>query len=335
MNTLFDIARCKCVQIPMGCKCSEQIHKIPRSEIDFILDQRGERQRSIQMPDFVIPSAANVLSGPGTANDPAIFSEGTSASVLDRGSEYVPRTSDESISSTEHESRLSYSVRRNLPNFAMECDRYNAHDRPAAAMASALLKDFGITDENGIEIVIDKNKVKRERFLLQQELMRRNRIGTTLKAFAFDSKKDKTLTQVRTEDGKLHPRQVTETHITVLRQPSSVFLGYAVAMETSSAPEISEILLHFFREKQIDLSDLIAVCCDGEVKNTGRFNGILRCLENHIGRPLHWFVCLLHFNETIFRHIFEKIDASHTKGPTASTGVIARAIENVDQPVLK
>lgn len=84
---------------------------------------------------------------------------------------------------------------------------------------------------------------------------------------------------------------------------------------------------------------MIAVSSDGEVKNTGRHDGILRTLEKLLGIPLHWFICLLHFNELLLRHIFEKIDKSLTTGPKPGTGTIRKAIEGmegmegVDMPV--
>lgn len=215
----------------------------------------------------------------------------------------------------------------------MECDRYRVADRTAAALASALLRDLELKGDDGKNDVIDKNKVKRERENLQKELLKQSRIVSNPKAIAFDGKKDIPLTHTKTPDGRLYPRRVLESHITVLRQPFSVFLGYVTAPEIASAPEIAEILLEYFKQKSINLSNLIGVCCDGEPKNTGRYTGILRSMENQLGKPLHWFVCSLHSNESVFRHFFEKVDGSRTTGPTTSTGVIARAIENVAEPV--
>ncbi|GBN17157.1 hypothetical protein AVEN_252103-1 [Araneus ventricosus] len=46
----------------------------------------------------------------------------------------------------------------------------------------------------------------------------------------------------------------------------------------------------------------------GTVINTGWKNGVINRIENHVGRPLQWSICLLHFNELPFRHIFQHID---------------------------
>ena len=57
-----------------------------------------------------------------------------------------------------------------------------------------------------------------------------------------------------------------------------------------------------------------AVGCDGTVVNTGYKNGIIRQLELSMGRPLQWFVCLLHTNELPLRHQLQHLDGK-TTGP--------------------
>ncbi|GBL76681.1 hypothetical protein AVEN_53379-1 [Araneus ventricosus] len=41
--------------------------------------------------------------------------------------------------------------------------------------------------------------------------------------------------------------------------------------------------------------------------NTGWKNGVIHRIENHVGRPLQ-SICVLHFDELPFRHIFQHID---------------------------
>lgn len=230
------------------------------------------------MTDAAIDSQ-NLLSDPQT----------TSPGIIDVGDYILDSEMNESTTSDpEHNLRPEhYASRRPLPNFAME--RYRVSERTAAALASALLRDLEIIDDDGKNDVIDKSKVRRERDNLQKKLLKESRIVTNPKA--FDGRKDMTLTHTKTPDGRLHPRRVLESHITVLRQPFSAFLGYVTAPEIASAPEIAETLLKYFEQKSINLSNLIGICCDGEPKNTGRFTGILRSLENQLGKPLHWFVC--------------------------------------------
>lgn len=228
-----------------------------------------------------------------------------------------------------------YNVPRNqnLTNFVTECDRFCVSDRVAAALASSLLKDFNITNSEGDVIVIDKNKIRRKRQINREMLVKNNCNIDYIKSFSFDSKKNRVLFSYKTDDNRLHPRLRSESDIVFLKHPGSIFLGYAVAPDTDKSPQISQIILNFFREKGLCLDKLVAIGCDGEPKNTGKNNGILRNLEIALKRPLHWFVCLLHLNELPFRHIFEKIDSSKTTGPKSSTGKLGKAIESVDKPV--
>ncbi|GBO18220.1 hypothetical protein AVEN_71696-1 [Araneus ventricosus] len=67
------------------------------------------------------------------------------------------------------------------------------------------------------------------------------------------------------------------------------------------------------------------VGCDGTVTNKGWKNGVINQIENHVGRPLKWNICLLHFNELPFRHIFQHIDCQ-TAGPNSFSGLIGQQL---------
>lgn len=98
---------------------------------------------------------------------------------------------------------------------------------------------------------------------------------------------------------------------------------------TTDAKETANILLKFFNDKNIALDNLVAITCDRERKNTGNKNGIIRNLEIELNKPLQWVVCLLHFNELPFRHLFERL-AGHTTGPQTHTGIIPNQIQNCE-----
>lgn len=314
LSYLFDIARCKCIN---NCKCLNQ-NKILSSEMAFISDQRDQRLLMLPTIDPLSPLAED--------SDQQIES-------LSSENEYLPSAGSSPLTTKYRLQTQNHPNLKNLSNFAMECDRYCVSDRVAAALASSLLKDLDVKDKMNNRIIIDKSKVRRERHLLRQHLLRQNYLTDSLRVFSFDSRKDRTLVQKVTDDNVLHPRMVNETHIVILQQPNSTFLGYIEANDKSKASETAKSIVEFFEKKGIDLSDLIGVCCDGEPKNTGHLNGILRNIENIIERPLHWFVCLLHFNELVFRHFFEKIDSSIATGPRTGTGTISKAIENVEKPI--
>ncbi|GBN62988.1 hypothetical protein AVEN_25689-1 [Araneus ventricosus] len=70
---------------------------------------------------------------------------------------------------------------------------------------------------------------------------------------------------------------------------------------------------------------LEVVGCDGTVINTGWMNSVIHRIENHVGRPLQWSICLLLFNELPLRHIFQHIDGQ-TAGPKSFSGPIEQQL---------
>ena len=144
---------------------------------------------------------------------------------------------------------------------------------------------------------------------------------TNLLAFSFDGRKDDTLT-IDKIDEKYHTRMVKEPH-------HSELSGYArLAHETAEYKTTK--LNDFFNDKNISLDALIGICTDGEPTNTGPHGGIIRRFELLLKRPLHWFVCLLHFNELPFRHLFEALDKSTSTGLRSATGKLSRQIETCE-----
>ena len=76
-------------------------------------------------------------------------------------------------------------------------------------------------------------------------------------------------------------------------------------------------------------NSLKAILCDGTPVNTGRVGGVIKLLESNLGRPLHWFICLLHLNELILRHAFHFIDGK-SSGPDSFTGSMGKHIKNLE-----
>ena len=130
-------------------------------------------------------------------------------------------------------------------------------------------------------------------------------------------------------DEKLHPRMVKEPHLVALREPNSQLIGYTKVESETAASKVNK-LIEFFQEKQLSLDSLIAICSDGEPTNTGVHGGILQLFEKQLKRPLHWFVCLLHFNELPFRHLFDTLDKSTTTGPISTTGKLSSKIADCE-----
>jgi hypothetical protein len=88
------------------------------------------------------------------------------------------------------------------------------------------------------------------------------------------------------------------------------------------------------QKKNISTDQLVAIGCDGTIVNTGVNHGAIRLLEEQLGRPLQWLVCLLHANELPLRHLLQKLDG-RTSGPKAFTGPIGKRLTNCeDLPVV-
>ena len=56
----------------------------------------------------------------------------------------------------------------------------------------------------------------------------------------------------------------------------------------------------------------------------------MRFLEEHLQRPLQWVICLLHFNELPFKHLFQTIDGRAT-GPEKLTGPIGKKLNDCEK----
>ncbi|KAE8739810.1 hypothetical protein FOCC_FOCC014702 [Frankliniella occidentalis] len=208
--------------------------------------------------------------------------------------------------------------RLDLYHFATVCDRFNISDRAAAALASALLLDVGLIQEHDTANIIDRSKVRRERDKVRQTLLERNKI-TEPESLYFDGRKDITLKFEKTELGRWRRKKIKEEHIAIIAEPGSRFLGHSTPT-TGHALSISNSLLSHFESKGISLEKISSIGCDGTSVNTGHKGGVIRLLE-----PLQWFVCLLHFNELLLKHMMESVDGP-TNGPRAYKGPIGQLL---------
>lgn len=321
LDKLFDIACCKCDISTSKCKCRMLTIKIPLSEQKFIIDQRGNRH-------------LNLHEEPQLEAQLGIPEESTFDTII-TASEYLPSavTDSESEAAEDNENADLYTTSVHLPNTSLECERYNVPDRVVAALLSSFAKDMNMKDEHGNALIIDRNKIRREREKVRQKLVRNRKNPSTLHAFAFDGKINKTRKNIMI-DGKYHPRIVNEAHIVVVKQPNSVYLSHIVSPEPSTSAAVANKLIEYFNTNNIDLSNLIAISSDGEPKNAGRLDGIIRNFELHLQRPLHWFVCLLHLNELPLKHLHAKLEG-FTTGPQTFTGPIAKDMKNCEtMPVI-
>ena len=174
--TLFDIAACKCDDID-NCKCDKS-RKVPLNERSFLTDQRTvrimfistfdhttsrnlsrrQRRRQMQaqreqMATTSMKDATGVACGRKCRAD---LSDSTSAPNIESDDD-IP------LADLQQQMRCQRTRRntRKIPTLARACDRHGVSDRAAAAIASAVLQDFGIISNEDPSAVIDRNKVRR------------------------------------------------------------------------------------------------------------------------------------------------------------------------------
>lgn len=158
------------------------------------------------------------------------------------------------------------------------------------------------------DLIIDKNKIHRERVKFRAESREVSTNDTTLKCISFDGKKDKTLKK-HVVQNRVRLEEATEEHITIVKEPESKFVGYAIPVN-STGVEIQKAIVNFLHSEGYSLNHLVAINCDGTAVNTGFKGGVNACLERFLQRPLQWNVCLFHFNElplkTLMTHLYGK-----------------------------
>nr|CAI5860994.1 unnamed protein product [Callosobruchus analis] len=169
-------------------------------------------------------------------------------------------------------------------------------------------KNLELISEEDTGHVIDRSKIRRER----------EKFGTTLqeeeetfvlKSIYFDGTKDRTL-KFENIDGRLHKKWIIEAHLVLIEEHLSRYIGRVVP-DSGNAVQSTKSTLGYLVDKY-DLSELVALGCDGTPTNTGPKGGIIHLTESTLGRSVHWFVCQLHGNELPLRHLFQYLDGKTT-----------------------
>jgi len=345
---LFDIAACKCA---LGnCHCSKE-RKVPTLEQAFLVDQRTLRimymgtedkvatkklrQRQKRKACEVVRSEKYLkMSDAGNSSIVAIDADSAHEGKSDTESErndYVNKSAcGTETTAIKSSVRLPSVLRRRMPALARACDRHGLSDRSAAAVASAVLEDFGLVTAEDPSNVIDQNKVRRERMKTRSQLRARDK-SNVVRCLCFDGRKDKTLVNMKKGNifGKYYRRRISEEHVSLIEEPGSTYIGH-ISPSNGSAAEIKRGIVDYFSANNISLSNLVAIGCDGTNVNTGRINGVIRLIEKELGKPLQWLVCQLHGNELPLRHLFQYLDGS-TTGPRAFAGPIGKALSTCQE----
>lgn len=322
-NELFYIGKCKCKLKTTECSCG----LIPNHLKEFMMDQHNDRKFTIPeyMADIVEETPTTIPTMPTVSDDPTYEPVGTD---METDEAQIANEAVAEVSVTMK--RGHYTQRYDAINFAMMCDRFGVSDRVASCLATALFEDINFRDVRGELVIMDKSKVAREKNKARDEVLRKRYIDSNITAFSFDGRKNDSLTREKINE-KFHTNMVKEPHLVVLKEPNAELLGYVNLGEEENAKHKLKKLNEFFDSKKLSIDQLIGICSDGEPANTGIENGVIRLFEKHLNRPLHWFICLLHFNELPFGHLFRALDKTVTSGPRAASGKIFKDIQDCEK----
>jgi hypothetical protein len=352
-SQLLDICSCTC-QLTVNTDLSDatcicpKTNKVPQRELKFLHDQRTSRKMYIGGVDKVTTKKLKNLQARKNAeelrNKAEEIGKVTVEEHFEGGEQEMQEMSAEISTEEEDEEEEEYAdddnesdsdtcsnaktsqLRVSLSNLVREADRFGVSDRAAAALATAVLQDFGLVSESDQSKVIDKSKIRRERHKLRENLkdMRSGRAKEQqFTALYFDGKKDDTLMK-RKEGGKCYTTTEKEEHYVLVSEPDSQYIAH-VSPQSSKSKDVADSIMTKIKDLGVE-SELRVIGCDSANINTGFRGGVVQYIENELGRPLQWCICLLHTNELPLRHLFLTMDGA-TTGANTFSGRIGKAIQ--------
>lgn len=160
----------------------------------------------------------------------------------------TPSRNDQDQTTPTTSFQKSARLKTALPTLARECDRHGISDRAAAAIASAVLQDFGLISPDDSQNVIDKSKIRRERMRKRNILQDMQASeGGDLRSLYFDGRKDVTITNVR-KGSKWYKQNAVEEHISLIEEPGSKYIGH-ITPTLASAGGIKRSLLDCLKDR--------------------------------------------------------------------------------------
>lgn len=350
-SLLFDVAACKCLivvectckktpdlcrcKITIDCSCKKS-KKIPPIELRFVYSLRVHGKGKIGAVDLRETKKCN-KSLERKLRDSHLYVEDVSKPSCSHSVLNLVETEDDEccVPSTDNDSDQDYTdpltcisskpiwqMRVQLQSTAIISNRYGVSDRATAAIASSVLHDFGVVTDSDSSHVIDKNKIRREKQNVKAELCSKSD-ALPLLGLYLDGRKDDTLV-IEQAHSKRFRRIIKEEHFSLIQEPGSLYVGH-ITPNSGSSEDIVKSVISYLSERDISLENLIVIGCDGTSVNTGWKTGLVRRVELYLRKPVQWAICLLHFNELPFRHLFQHLDGN-TTGPSTSKGPVGEKL---------
>ena len=372
LNELFDICSCQCP--PADCEsfnCKQQdcpgFHlnchckvKVPKREIQFLIDQRGERSRKIGSVDQKVTtkwkkrkereekSEKFMLKQKESSGLPLLKCEKESSSIQGEHFENEDNDSKDNDSKNNDSKDNDYEPKAKkskgkyntvkLEKTAEACDRYLISDRAGAAVANAVLFDYGVIEEDS-DLVIGPSKLGDERHKYRMNtLQEANENLEDITSLYFDGKKIVTKNMIQKSNGKWHPVMKCEDHYAIVIEPGSEYLTHVTPVTGHGSAIALAIIRYLIENNLLQRYRLYIICIrsDGTNANVGAYKGAIHILEKFLNHPVHYFICQLHGNELPFRKLFYHYDGKPV-GPEHWSGPIGKSVkESVSSlPVIK
>ena len=293
---------------PRNQKCANTVENLTPSDINFIQAVASKQRAQSDIPSTSSSNLASVSTTTMSGSE----SE-TSASETDASSSVL------SILPT----KLTTQNRSCLKEVAITCERFGISDRAGTAVATVTRKAFNIVTDTDKTQVIDRSKLRRERQKYREEIQTEEELQFDMvDGIYIDGRKDATITCIK-QGSTYHRNAVIEEHDAIVGEPFEFYITH-VTPENGTGKNIAQAIYEVIEDTSME-NKLNIIGSDVTATMTGKNSGCISSLENVLGRPLQWIVCLLHLNVLPLRHIFQELDGK-TKGPDSFSGTISRQL---------
>ena len=308
--------------------------RMAREDFTFYEDQRTERKRRCvdevvpltqsdlrfrhDAQQLSIPMSTYASASPSLEQCSAFASD--SNNDTDGSASQSSETSEESIFTPQDSHPSHAQNRRRWTNLARMCERYQLSDRAGAAIATSTLQDMGIVTNEDKSLVIDPSKLRRERERCRKEISNFKYVS----GLYFDGRKDATQVMLEGPNKKMYRSTQLEEHYVLIGEPGTYYLTHLSPTDGKGRTLAQEIF--DFISNNMLCQKLNIVGTDGAALMTGKFNGVIRSLEELLKTPLQWSICLLHTNELPLHHVFMELGGT-TNSPDSFTRPIGKQLD--------
>ena len=212
-----------------------------------------------------------------------------------------------------------------LITVALIANKYNVSHRAAAAIASAVLIDYGVIslDEAHLLVTESKIRLRREKLLAASSAARTEHVSTPgeVPMVVWDAKETTPQTQKEINGRKYRVcGGKADTYVMTYEPQGQYLCEFTVTGEATKDCPYAKLAAIQIYQSVLNLGidwDQVEVCGhDTENTNTGCWKGIVVFLEFLIERKLERSPCCLHLNELHYRAVFQALDGESSSGGT-------------------